>query len=134
MRTLLRAHLRAFLPLLLLAALASPARAGSLEVLGYAGVLGAWELTATVTEDVSRAAEEFSGPLTLRHVGICSQDGPEEKTGEIRFRLPAAASPQNATIVIAGETCIYKGSFSESRAGTIACPDKGPVPLTLWLK
>jgi hypothetical protein len=125
---------KALLPLLLFGALASPARAGSLEVLGYAGVLGEWELSATVTEDGSQAAKEFSGPLTLRHVGICSQDGPEEKTGEIRFRLSAAASPSSATIVIAGETCTYKGGFSESRPGTIACPDKGPVPLTIWLK
>jgi hypothetical protein len=125
---------KTLLPLLLFGTLASPARAGSLEVLGYAGVLGEWELSATVTDHVSQAAKEFSGPLTLRHVGICSQDGPEEKTGEIRFRLSAAASPSKATIVIAGETCTYKGSFSESRPGTIACPDKGPVPVTIWLK
>jgi hypothetical protein len=125
---------KTLLPLVLLGALASPARAESLEVLGYAGVLGEWELSATVAEDVSRPTKEFSGPLTLRHIGICSQDGPEEKTGEIRFRLSAAASPSNATIVIAGETCSYKGSFSESRPGTMACADKGPVPLTIWLK
>jgi hypothetical protein len=125
---------RALLALILLAALAAPARAEPLEVLGYAGVLGEWELTATVTEDVSRPTKEFSGPLTMRHVGICSQDGPEEKTGEIRVRFSAPSSPSNATIVIAGETCTYRGGFSESRAGTMACADKGPVPLTLWLK
>jgi hypothetical protein len=125
---------KALLPLVLLGALASPARAEPLEVLGYAGVLGEWELSATVTEDVSRSTKEFSGPLTLRHVGICSQDGPEEKTGEIRFRLRAAATPSNATIVIAGETCTYKGGFSASRPGTMACADNGPVPLTIWLK
>jgi hypothetical protein len=126
--------LRAHLSLVLLAALASPARAESLEVLGYAGVLGEWELTATVTQDISQPAKEFSGPLTMRHVGICSQDGPEEKTGEIRFRLSAASAASNATIMVAGETCTYRGSFSESRPGTMACPDRGPVPLTLWLK
>jgi hypothetical protein len=125
---------RTVLPLILLAALAAPARAEPLEVLGYAGVLGEWELTATVTQDVSRPTKEFSGPLTMRHVGICSQDGPEEKTGEIRVRFSAPASPSNATIVIAGETCTYQGGFSESRPGTMACADKGAVPLTLWLK
>jgi hypothetical protein len=125
---------KAVLPLVFMGAFAGSAQAGSFEVLGYAGVLGEWELSATVTEDVSQAGKEFSGPLTMRHVGICSQDGPEEKTGEIRFRMSPAAAPSNATIVIAGETCSYKGSFSESRPGTIACPDKGPVPLTLWLK
>jgi hypothetical protein len=48
------------LPLILLATLASPARAESLDVLGYAGVLGEWELSATVAEDVSQPTKEFS--------------------------------------------------------------------------
>ena len=125
---------RRVLPLIAFIALATPARAQSLEVLGYAGALGEWELTATVTEDASRPIKEFSGPLTMRHVGICSQDGPEEKTGEIRFQLSSVSTASSATIVIAGEACTYKGSFSESRPGTMACPDKGAVPLTLWLK
>jgi hypothetical protein len=125
---------RALLPLILAGGLAVPACAGSLEVLGYAGVLGEWELSATVIEDVAHPAKEFSGPLTMRHVGICSQDGPEEKTGEIRLRLSPGSSASNATIVIAGETCTYKGAFSESQAGMMACSDKGPVPVTLWLK
>jgi hypothetical protein len=120
--------------LILSTVVGGPACAESLDVLGYAGVLGEWELTATVTEDVSQQTKEFFGPLTMRHVGICSQDGPEEKTGEIRFRLSAASAASNATIKVAGETCTYRGSFSESRPGTMACPDRGPVPLTLWLK
>jgi hypothetical protein len=126
--------MRAVLPLIALAALASSARAESLEVLGYAGVLGEWELTATVTDDVSPRTKEFSGLLTMRHVGICSQDGPEEKTGEIRLWLAAGSSPTNATIVVAGETCSYEGVFSASRPGTMTCAEKGSVPLTLWLK
>jgi hypothetical protein len=40
--------MRAVLLLVALAALASSARAESLEVRGYAGVLGEWELTARV--------------------------------------------------------------------------------------
>jgi hypothetical protein len=41
---------RALLLLIALGALGSPARGQSLEVVGYAGVLGEWELTANVTE------------------------------------------------------------------------------------
>ena len=48
---------KALLPVMMLGALAGPARAGSLEVLGYAGVLGEWELSATVSDDVSQAAK-----------------------------------------------------------------------------
>ena len=38
------------LPLLLLGALPAPAQAESRQILGYAGVIGEWELTATVNE------------------------------------------------------------------------------------
>jgi len=64
---------RGHLLLILAGALAIPAGAQAVQVLGYAGVLGEWELTATVTEDVSQPAKEFSGPLTMRHVGIASR-------------------------------------------------------------
>lgn len=40
---------RTILRLMLLVALATPAGAQSLQVFGYAGVLGEWELTASVT-------------------------------------------------------------------------------------
>ena len=65
--------MRGHLLLILAGALAIPAGAQAVQVLGYAGVLGEWELTATVTEDVSQPAKEFSGPLTMRHVGIASR-------------------------------------------------------------
>ena len=46
--------MRAFFLLIVLGALATPASAQSLQVLGYAGVLGEWELTANVTGKTSR--------------------------------------------------------------------------------
>ena len=68
--------MRIFLLPIVLGALAGPASAQSLQLLGYSGYLGEWELTATVAEDAS-GRSEYSGPVTLKHVGICSQDGPE---------------------------------------------------------
>ena len=82
--------MRALLLLIMLGALATPAQAQSRQVIGYAGVLGEWELTATVTENSSRRSKEFSGPLTMKHTGVCTQDGPEEKTGELLYRGIAA--------------------------------------------
>lgn len=62
--------MRTIFQLAVLGVLATPAGAESLEVLGYAGVLGEWELTASVTgNDNTRA---YSGPLTMTHVGICT--------------------------------------------------------------
>jgi hypothetical protein len=122
-----------FLPIVL-GILATPASAQSLQVIGYSGYLGEWELTATVTERSYSQTKEYSGPLTMRHVGVCTQDGPEEKTGEMRFRISASSSQLNATFSVAGVECTYSGRLSDSYTGTMDCPDRQAVPLKLWLK
>jgi hypothetical protein len=120
--------------LFVLGALAAPAQAKSLQLVGYAGVLGEWELTATVTDNARGWAEEFSGPLSMKHVGICTQDGPEEKTGEIRFRISALSSRLDAILLVEGVACSYSAGRSDSYSGMMACPDRQAVPLKLWLK
>ena len=66
--------------------LAAPSGAQTRAVTGQAGILGEWELTATVTEQADGGGRRWTGPLSLKHVGFCSADGPEEKTGELRLR------------------------------------------------
>jgi hypothetical protein len=118
---------------ILLVTVAAPAGAQSLQVVGYSGVLGEWELTATVTEKRPRT-NEFSGPLTMRHTGLCTQDGPEEKTGDLRLQLSSASSRLNATLRIDGIECSYSGKLSDSYSGTMTCPGRPAVPLRLWVK
>jgi hypothetical protein len=125
---------RALLLLLLAGALTAPAQAQSLQVVGYAGVLGEWELTATVTEKARLWSKEFSGPLSMKHVGICTQDGPEEKTGEIRFQISALSSQLDATLLVEGVSCTYSARSSDPYSGLMACPDREAVPLKLWVK
>jgi hypothetical protein len=125
---------KVFLLVIALGALATPARAQSRQVIGYAGALGEWELTAVVTNLASRRVGEFTGPLMMRHVGICTQDGAEERTGEIRLRLSTGSHRLKATLLIAGVECTYSGRWADSYEGVMTCPDARPVPLTLWLK
>jgi hypothetical protein len=125
---------RALLLLFVTGALAAPAQAESLQVVGYAGVLGEWELTATVTEKARLLSREFTGPLSMKHVGICTQDGPEEKTGEIRFQISALSSQLDATLLVEGVACTYSARLSDPYSGLMACPDREAVPLKLWLK
>ena len=123
--------------LLLAMALAAPATAGqaqSLEVTGYAGDLGEWELTATVVEKTSWLTKEYAGPLTMTHVGICSQDGPEQKTGDIRIQISALSSRLNATLSVDGVACTYSGILSDSYTGMMSCADRRAVPLKLWVR
>ena len=70
----------------------------------------------------------------MKHVGMCTQDGPEEKTGEMRFQISASSSQLNATLLVAGVECTYSGRLSDSYSGTMACPDREAVPLKLWVK
>ena len=126
--------MRALLLFFALGALATPAQAQSLQLVGYAGVLGEWELTATVTGNARGWRQEFSGPLSMKHVGVCTQEGPEEKTGEIRFRISASSSRLDATLLVEGVTCSYSAGRSDPYSGMMACPDREAVPLKLWLK
>jgi hypothetical protein len=121
---------RALLLSIWLFALFAPAHAQALEIIGYSGYLGEWELTATVTE----TAPGYSGPLTMKHVGLCTQDGPEERTGEIHLELSASSSRLDATLSVAGVECSYSGRLSDSYTGTMTCPDREAVPLKLWVK
>lgn len=127
--------MKAFLLPILTGALAVPAGAApQLQVFGYSGYLGEWELSATVMETAAGSTTEYSGPLTLRHVGICTQDGPEEKTGTLRFRISASSSRLNATLSVAGAECTYSGQLSDSYTGTMVCSDRQGIPLQLWVK
>jgi len=114
-----------------LVALAGPAVAEPREVFGYGGELGEWELSATITEKAP-PSREFSGPLTMTHVGICTQDGPEQKTGEIRLRLSGARL--SATLQVAEVECTYSAQMSDFYSGTLTCPGRAGVPLKLWVK
>jgi hypothetical protein len=120
---------------IMLGVLATPAGAAQpLEVIGYSGYLGEWELTATVTETTPGSTAEYSGPLKMKHVGICTQDGPEEKTGALHFQMSTSSSRLNATLSVAGVECTYSGQLSDSYAGTMNCPGRQGVPLKLWVK
>jgi hypothetical protein len=104
----------------------------SLQIMGYSGHLGEWELTATLAR--TAAAREFSGPIRMTHTGWCSADGPEQKTGEMRMTLARLSSRFDATLRIDGVECSYSGGLSDTHTGMMACPGRRPVPLMLWMK
>jgi hypothetical protein len=117
-----------------LAALATSMAQRSLQVTGYAGYLGEWELTATLEKDPRGRKQGHSGRLTMKHVGLCSPDGPEEKSGDMRLRLSLLSSNAEATLLIEGVECTFSGTMADSYTGMMVCPDRRGVPLTLWMK
>lgn len=122
-----------WLPALALTGFVTVAQAETLELVGYAGVLGEWEITANVTSTGLPGKNEFGGAVKMRHVGYCTQDGPEERTGEIRVSLQGS-SRLTATLLVNGVECSYSGRQTDAYNGSLKCPDRRAVPLTLWLK
>ena len=107
-------------------------RLGAMELLGQAGVLGEWELTGNLTE--SGQSMEFFGPLKMKHVGICTRDGPEERAGEISLQLASRSESLTARLVLDGTPCTYSARKTHAYEGTMACAGRTPVPLVVWLK
>ena len=126
--------MRAFALVMALLIFAGPAAAQSREVAGQAGVLGEWEITATVTERVHDGVKQFIGPLSLKHVGVCMVGGPEEKTGELRLRILSSSASVEATLLIEGSECSFSGKLKEAYDGVMTCQDRRAVPLHLWIK
>jgi hypothetical protein len=127
---------RTLSPICLLAAMLAatlPAQARSLRVDGKSGYLSEWEVKAEVTATVSRGREEFSGPVTLRHVGLCSPNGAVEKSGTIKFHISKSlwSSQIHAKLLIDGAQCTYNAKLSEGTSGFMDCPGGTAIPLTL---
>jgi hypothetical protein len=105
---------------------------GAMELLGQAGELGEWELTGDLIE--GERSMEFSGPLKMKHVGICTQDGPEERAGEISLQLASRSESLTARLVLDGIPCTYSARKTHAYEGTMSCAGRAPVPLMVWLK
>lgn len=112
--------------------LAAPMMPRSLQLTGYSGYLAEWSLAATLASNETGGG--FNGALTMEHTGLCSLDGPEKKTGEMRLRLARFGSTMSAKVLIDGVECTYDGTLSEVYTGMLRCPGTRPVPLTVWTK
>jgi hypothetical protein len=127
--------MRSLVLVLLLVASAAPAQAKSMQVTGKLGYLSEWEIAATVTEDVSTGKREFSGPLVLKHVGLCTPDRPVEMAGEIRYQITGwTRSRMKATVLLEGTECAFEAKLSEAYEGVLSCPRWRGVPVSLSVK
>jgi hypothetical protein len=107
------------------------AAAQTRAVTGQAGLLAEWDLTATVTEG---AKGQWTGPLSLKHVGFCSVDGPEEKTGALRLIVSEPPDAVTATMVVDGDVCTFSGRLKDGYDGVMSCPNRRDVPMMLFIQ
>lgn len=120
--------------LLTLSILAVPACAERLQIHGTTGYASEYELSGSVSERDLNRKKELSGQLTIKHIGLCTRDGPKETVGEIRLELANSSSRVTATLDFDGSKCTYKGILSESYRGFMDCGREGSLPMRLWTK
>jgi hypothetical protein len=129
-------NLKALFLAFALFAVASPVRAQSLRVTGETGYLSEWAVSGNVSESISGGIRELSGSLTMKHVGLCSQAGPEEKPAEIRLQIAKSGLPPHfqATMTLDGSRCTFSGTFGDTYNGRMDCPGAKGVPVTLSIR
>lgn len=124
---------RIFLSIAGLGLACGPALSRPLEVEGKAGYLSEWDVKAAVTPG---AGGELSGPVTWRHTGLCTVEGPVEKSGILSFRISGSGplARISATISFNGDQCSYRGAFSGETRGHMDCSNAKGIPLSLSIR
>jgi hypothetical protein len=110
------------------------ADARSLQIHGVTGYLSEYDLSANVSGDASNGVEELSGPLKIKHVGLCTHDGPSETLSTLKLEFVSASAPVTATLNFDGHECSYRGYLSETYNGTLTCSGGLSLPLKLWAR
>jgi hypothetical protein len=98
------------------------------------GYLSEYDLSASVSGEASRGIEELSGTLNIKHVGLCTHNGPDETLGYIKLEFVSTSAPIIATLNFNGRECSYRGYLSESSTGVLTCAGGLSLPLRLWVK
>jgi hypothetical protein len=111
---------------------AGSASAQTRTVTGQSGILAEWALTADVTEE--SGSKQWTGHLSMKHIGFCSADGPEEKAGELRMTISDPPQSVAAILTIEGIACTFNGKLNGTYDGVLTCPDRRDVPMMLTIQ
>jgi hypothetical protein len=113
---------------------AIPAYADDVAVTGRAGYLSEWEVSGKAHATTGRRTE-FAGPLVMKHVGLCTTNGPVEKSGEIRFRHAGILSSRiEGLLTLGGEKCTFTARGGTTYDGVMQCPGTRGVPFSLKIE
>jgi hypothetical protein len=109
----IRDRMRTYILAPLIAIFSVSADAQSLQVNGKFGYLSD-ELTANVAAQASNGKKEFSGSMIVRHVGLCTHDGPDRQNGQIRLQFAGTTSRITGILFFDGRDYTYSGKLSET--------------------
>ena len=104
--------------------------AQSYSVSGHAGYLGEWELKANLAKTLTSGGVTYDGSVTLRHVGLCSVNGVEEKSGVVSLTVSRRTSAIDGTLSMKDDSCRIVAPASKSYSGLLNCRDGQGVPIS----
>jgi hypothetical protein len=87
-------------------------------------------MKASLTKTVTSTGVDYDGPVTLRHVGLCSANGVEEKSGVVQLKVSRTTSAIEGTLAIKDDSCRIVASASKSYSGLLNCRDGQGVPIS----
>jgi hypothetical protein len=126
--------MRALLSAILMCGTAPAALAQSYSASGQVGYLQEWELKASLAKTVTGGKVEYSGPLTLTHVGLCSANGAEEKSGALRLTVSRGNVGVEGTLALDGDSCrIVAAAASRAYSGLLSCRNGQGVPISFTI-
>jgi hypothetical protein len=120
---------RALISAIWIGAGAGSVMAQSYSVNGQVGYLGEWEMKANLAKTITSSGVSYDGPVTLRHVGLCSVNGPEEKSGVVRLMVSRKTSAVEGTLAMKDDACRIAASASKPHSGLLNCRDGQGVPI-----
>jgi hypothetical protein len=121
---------RALISAIWIGAGAGSAMAQSYSVNGQVGYLQEWEMKANLAKTITDSGVNYDGSVTLRHVGLCSVNGLEEKSGVVRLTVSRRTSAVEGTLAMKDDTCRIVASASKSHSGLLNCRDGQGVPIS----
>ena len=119
--------MRALVSAIWMCAGAPAALAQSYSASGQVGYVQEWEIKASLAKTLTSTGQDFHGPVTLRHVGICSVDGVEEKSGVVWLKV--SRSGIEGTLAMEGDSCRIVAAAARSYSGLMSCHDGQSVPI-----
>ena len=103
--------------------------AQSYSVNGQVGYLQEWEMKANLAKTTTSSGVNYDGPVTLRHVGLCSVNGPEEKSGVVQLTVSRRSSAVEGLLTLKDDSCRIVAAAAKPYSGLLNCRDGRGVPI-----
>jgi hypothetical protein len=87
-------------------------------------------MKANLAKTITSGGVSYDGPVTLRHVGLCSINGVEEKSGVVRLTVSRRTSAVEGTLTLKDDACRIAASASKPHSGLLNCRDGQGVPIS----